>query len=240
MLIEFSVANFRSLHERQTFSLTKAAGKELIDTNTFNTEAFNSFELLRSAVVYGANASGKSNFIKALQTMKDIVVESATGQRGDKLSVTPFRLSSVSTHEPSEFEATFIINEVRYQYGFSATAERIHEEWLLAYPMGRPQRWIDRVWNDTTQSYDWALGEKLIGEKQLWQKSTRENALFLSTAVQLNSEQLQPVYDWFSKKLRLTNIGGWSPSFSASLCEKEEKEIILDFLHAADLNIEDI
>lgn len=240
MLIEFSVANFRSLHERQTFSLTKAVGKELIDTNTFNTKAFNSFELLRSAVVYGANASGKSNFIQALQTMKGIILESATGQRGDKLPVTPFRLSSVSIHEPSEFEATFIINKVRYQYGFSTTAERIHEEWLLAYPMGRPQRWIDRVWNATTQTYDWALGEKLIGEKQLWQKSTRENALFLSTAVQLNSKQLQPVYDWFSKKLHLTNIGGWSPTFSASLCEKDEKEHVLDFLHAADLNIEDI
>ncbi|MDQ6992769.1 MAG: ATP-binding protein [Mariprofundus sp.] len=240
MLIEFSVANFRSLHEKQTFTLAKAAGKELLDSNTFNTEAFNSFELLRSAVVYGANASGKSNFIRALQTMKDVVIESATGQRGDTLPITPFRLSSESTHEPSEFEATFIIDKVRYQYGFSATAERIHDEWLLAYPMGRPQRWIDRSWNATSRSYDWALGEKLIGEKQLWQKSTRENALFLSTAVQLNSEQLQPVYDWFSKNLHLSNIGGWSSIFSASLCEKDEKAQVLDFLHAADLNIEDI
>jgi len=196
MLIEFSVANFRSLHERQTFSLAKAAGKELVDTNTFETEAFNSFELLRSAVVYGANASGKSNFIRALHTMKEIVVGSATGQRGDRLPVVPFRLSKASAHEPSEFEATFIIDNVRYQYGFSATTERIHEEWLLAYPMGRPQRWIDRAWNAKTQSYDWALGDKLIGEKQkqLWQKSTRDNALFLSTAVQLNRDQLQPVY----------------------------------------------
>jgi AAA15 family ATPase/GTPase len=243
MLIEFSVANFRSLRERQTFSMAKATGDELFETNTFETNAFNDFELLRSAVIYGANASGKSNFIRALESMRGMVIESAAGKkRGDRLQVTPFRLSQTALDNPSEFEVVFIVDQVRYQYGFSATAERIHEEWLLAYPKGRPQRWIDRSWNSETQNYDWALGDKLIGEKQkqLWQKSTRENALFLSTAVQLNSEQLQPVYDWFSEKLHLTNIGGWSPSFSASLCEKEEKEQVLDFLRAADLNIEDI
>jgi len=243
MLIEFSVTNFRSLRQRQTFSMTKATGDELLETNTFAINAVNDFEFLRSAVIYGANASGKSNFICALESMRGMVIESAAGRkRGDKLPVTPFRLSQATLNEPSEFEVVFIVDQVRYQYGFSATAERIHEEWLLAYPKGRPQRWIDRAWNAESQSYDWALGDKLIGEKQkqLWQKSTRDNALFLSTAVQLNSEQLQPIYDWFSEKLHLTNIRGWGPSFSASLCETEEKEQVLDFLRAADLNIEDI
>jgi len=241
MLIEFSVANFRSLQERQTFSLAKASGDELFETNRFKIKAFDDFDLLRSAAIYGANASGKSNFIRALGAMKEMVVESAAGQkRGDKLPVTPFRLSQTSLNKPSEFEVIFIVDQVRYQYGFSATAERIHEEWLLAYPKGRPQRWLGRVWNAETRSYDWELGDKLIGEKQLWQKSTRDNALFLSTAVQLNSERLQPVYDWFNTTLHLTNIGGWSPAFSASLCEKDEKGQVLDFLRAADLNIEDV
>lgn len=241
MLIEFSAANFRSLGKRQAFSLTKAKGDELIKTNTFKTVAFNEFDLLRSAAIYGPNAGGKSNFLIALQAMKKIVLESATSlQRGDKLPVTPFRLSQVTRNAPSEFEVTFIVNQVRYQYGFSAAADRIHEEWLLAYPRGRPQRWFGRIWNEQTQNYDWELGSNLAGEKELWRKSTRDNALFLSTAVQLNSQQLQPIYDWFNNTLRMTNIAGWSLGFSASLCEKREKTKVMDFLHAADLNIEDI
>jgi len=241
MLIEFSAANFRSLRNRQTFSLTKAKGDELIETNTFKAAAVNEFDLLRSAAIYGPNAGGKSNFLLALQAMKKIVLESAKSlQRGDKLPVTPFRLSKATRHAPSEFEVTFIVNQVRYQYGFSAAVDRIHEEWLLAYPKGRPQRWIGRAWNEEAKNYDWELGSNLTGEKQLWQKSTRDNALFLSTAVQLNSEQLQPIYDWFNNTLRTANLGGWGPVFSASLCEKSEKTQVMDFLRAADLAIEDI
>ncbi len=241
MLIEFSVANFRSLRERQSFSLAKAKGDELVASNTFKVQAANEYELLRSASIYGPNAGGKSNFLQALNTMKRIVLESATNQqRGDKLPVTPFRLSNTTLNTPSEFEVIFIVDQVRYQYGFTATAGRIHEEWLLAYPKGRPQRWFGRDWNEVKQHYDWELGGGLAGEKQLWQKSTRDNALFLSTAVQLNSEQLQPIYDWFKTTLRMANVGGWDPMFSASLCEKTEKAQVMDFLRAADLNIEDI
>jgi len=241
MLIEFSVANFRSLRDRQTFSLAKAKGNERTETNTFTALAVNEFDLLRSAAIYGPNAGGKSNFLRAMQAMKKIVLESATSlQRGDRLPVTPFRLSQEAIHAPSEFEATFIVNQVRYQYGFSTTEERIHEEWLLAYPKGRPQRWFGRAWSEETQTHNWEFGNNLSGEKHLWQKSTRDNALFLSTAVQLNSEQLQPIYDWFNNTLRMANLGGWTPGFSASLCEKSEKTQVMDFLHAADMDIEDI
>lgn len=241
MLIEMSVANFRSLREPQSFSLVKGKGDELLETNTFKATAANGFELLRSAALYGPNASGKSNFLLALQTMKRMVLESAISlQRGDKLPVTPFRLNPNTRLLPSEFEVTFIVDSVRYQYGFSTTPERIHEEWLLAYPKGRAQRWFGRAWNAQAQHYDWELGNNLTGEKQLWQKSTRDNALFLSTAVQLNSEQLQPIFDWFKNTLRFANINGWNPSFTASLCEQSEKAQIMDFLRAADLNIEDI
>ena len=98
MLIEFSVANFRSVKDRQVFSLTKASGDELVDTNTFTVAAANKFDLLRSAVIYGPNAGGKSNFLSALTVMRRIVVESAASQqRGDKLPVTPFRLNSTKT-----------------------------------------------------------------------------------------------------------------------------------------------
>ena len=241
MLIEMNVTNFRSLREQQTFSLAKGKGNELHATNVFKSNTTNTIELLRSAVIYGPNAGGKSNFLLALRAMRSVVLKSAVRwQRGDKLPVVPFLLNPESLQQPSEFEVIFIVDSTRYQYGFSATPERIYEEWLLAYPKGRPQRWFGRVWNTDSQQYDWDLGNNLTGEKQLWQKSTRDNALFLSTAVQLNSEQLQPVFDWFKKTLRMANIGGWDSEFSASLCEQEHKALVMDFLRAADLNIEDV
>ncbi|MDE0094823.1 MAG: ATP-binding protein [Gammaproteobacteria bacterium] len=243
MLIEFSVTNFRSIRDRQTFSLVKARGDELMDSNTIQTGALNKVSLLRTAVLYGPNAGGKSNFLLALQAMEEIVVGSATGlQRGDELPVIPFRLSRDTRQAPSEFEVTFIVGRIRYQYGFSATADRIHEEWLLAYPKGRPQHWFGRSWNEANRNHDWEFGNSLTGEKQLWQKSTRENALFLSTAVQLNSEQLRPIYDWFSHTLRTSNAAGWSPGFSASMCEDDSggKTRVMGFLRAADLGIQDI
>ena len=173
------MANFRSLCDRQTLSLMKAVGGELVDTNTFKAVASTEFDLLRSAAIYGPNAAGKSNFLGALGAMRTVVLGSATSQkRGDKLPVAPFRLSRATRDAPSEFEVTFIVNQVRYQYGFSASTDRIHGEWLLAFPKGRRQRWVDRAWNERTQSYDWELGSNLAGEKQLWQKSTRDNALF--------------------------------------------------------------
>lgn len=241
MLIEMSVANFRSFQEPQTLSLVKGKGDEMMGTNTFAAASVNNIELLRSAAIYGPNASGKSNCLMALQIMKRVVLESAVKlQRGDELPVIPFRLNPDSSQLPSEFEVTFLVDGVRYQYGFAASVERIHEEWLLVYPKGRAQRWFGRAWNTKDQRYDWELGHNLTGEKQLWQKSTRDNALFLSTAVQLNSEQLQPVFDWFKKTLRFANIDGWGPAFSASLCENSEKAKIMAFLHAADLHIDDV
>lgn len=241
MLIEMNVTNFRSINSTQTFSLVKGKGDELSISNTFKTEGPNEFELLRSAAIYGPNASGKSNFLRALQAMKRIVLESAVNhQRGDSLPVTPFRLSPESILAPTEFEVTFLANGIRYQYGFSTTTEQIQEEWLIAYPKGRPQRWFTRAWDQVQSRFEWELGNSLLGEKQTWQKSTRDNALFLSTAVQLNSDQLHPVFDWFKRTLRMTNVGGWGPEYSASLCENEEKTKVMDFLSAADLHINDV
>ena len=241
MLLEMNVANFRSLRDTQTFSLVKGKGDELVASNCFRVKAANEFDLLRSAAIYGPNASGKSNFLRALHTMRQIVVKSAVSQQsGDRLPVTPFRLSPDSRQAPSEFEVMFLADGVRYQYGFSATPERIHEEWLLAYPKGRPQRWFARVRVAGQNRFEWELGSSLAGEKQLWQKSTRDNALFLSTAVQLNSEQLKPVFGWFRSTLRMAGSNGWSSLFSASLCEDDGKSRVMDFLRAADIHIDDI
>lgn len=241
MLIEFSVTNYRSFKDPQTFSLTKASGKELENSNTFTANTPGKEELLRSTALYGPNAAGKSNLLRALYAMRQIVVSSASSkQRGDKLPVVPFKLDPETTNRPSEFEVIIVADGIRYQYGFSADEKRIHEEWLMAFPKGRMQRWFNREWDKAKQKYNWEMGSALQGQKLIWQKSTRENALFLSTAVNLNSEQLQPIYDWFRKKLRVVGASNWH-LLTAMLCQqKDKKEKVLDFLKAADLDIFDV
>lgn len=242
MLIEFAVSNSRSIWERQSLSLTKASGDELAASNTFEPKADKVLPLLRSCAIYGPNAAGKSNLILALNAMQRMVLGSAIhSQRGDPLPVTHFYLNSQAENLPTEFEVTFIAKDVKYQYGFTANAIQVLEEWLFAYPLGRPQRWIGRAWNSEAQRYEWDKMSALTGQKQLWQESTRANALFLSTAVQLNCKQLQPVYDWFKKKLKMTNVKGWNPNFTTSLCkETNQRKQVLDFLRAADVDIHDI
>ncbi len=242
MLIEFTVENFLSFREKTTLSLISTKREELKDSNTFDPKAPSSPTLLQSSVIYGANAAGKSNLIKALKMMKQLILKSAReSQANEELPIRPFLLDRKSSQSPSEFEMTFISEGVRYQYGFAATTERIVEEWLLAYPKGRPQRWIERIYDKKTQSYLWGAMHRLSGQKHVWQEVTRNNALFLSTAMQLNSQQLKPVFTWFKKILHVASIGGWSHRFSTKQCEKKETKMdIVRFLKSADLDIEDI
>ncbi|CFR27297.1 AAA family ATPase [Yersinia frederiksenii] len=240
MLIEFNVENYLSIKDKQTLSLIANKSNEL-EGNVFNVEGNVNLNVLKSTVIYGANAAGKSNLLLAVRTMMDLVTGSASNnQTGEEISVYPFKLNSESNGKPTEFEITFIAEGVRYQFGFSATRERIIDEWLYAYPKGRPQKWYYRAWNVETLEYEWDFGNYFLGEKQAWQRSTRDNALFLSTAVQLNSEQLKPVFTWFQKTLRLSGISGWSNTFSAKRCTEDTKKDILNFLKAADVGIDDI
>lgn len=243
MLIEFTVKNYRSIKEEQVLSLVKSKNDELSDTNSFSPNALKNTSLVRSAVIYGANAAGKSNIIRAMLKMETIVRESASlSQEGDELPVTPFLFDEKTSSEPSEFEMVFIKEGIRYQYGFTATKTNILEEWLIAFPKGRAQRWFSRIYDEKKKRANYKFGDSLTGKKSVWKSATRVNALFLSTAVQLNSEQLKPVFNWFKENLRLsTVIGGWGPGYTVSLCDEEKgKDKILTFLNAADLNIHDI
>lgn len=241
MLIQFSVKNFRSFRDTQTLNMVQGKGDEHRQTHVFAPQAQGAGSLVRSAVVYGPNASGKSNLLRALNAMRQIVTHSAGSQRGEKLALVPFLFDELTSQEPTEFEAVFVVGDTRYQYGFAATQDRIHEEWLMAYPKGRMQRWFARDEQQEHPDAVWEMGDKLIGQKQLWQESTRANALFLSTAVQLNSTQLQPVFDWFKNTLHVVPLDGWNPAFSTSLCENQTmKERIVAFLRAADLGVADI
>jgi AAA15 family ATPase/GTPase len=240
MLVEFSVTNFRSIKETATLSMVAAPTREHEDSHTIQVEG--QLRLLRSAAIYGPNASGKSNFLKAYDVMRSIIVDSSKSQRGDKLPVVPHLFDVASSGQPSEFEVTFISDGVRYQYGFAANRDRIVEEWLFAYPKGRSQRWFSREYNNETNDYETTYSERLLGQKQLWIEATRENSLFLATAVQLNSKQLAPVFDWFDNKAALIGYREGYPHYTASLCTSDDapRKIVAAFLKQADLDIKDL
>ena len=237
MLIDFQIKNFRSIRDEVTLSMLKTSFKGLEKSNTFALPGQKSkLHLLRSAAIYGPNAGGKSNIVKAFDTMQDMVLFSYSKyQRGDKLPLEPFLLDETTKDKPTEFDIMFAYNGIQYNYGFSADTNKIHEEWLYAYPKGTAQKWFHR-----TES-KWSFGSYFRGNKKLWSESTRENALFLSTAVNMNSEMLQPVYDWFKGHLHILSNPKdyWHPSFTYKLYENEKhKKKILEFLKVADMDIE--
>jgi AAA15 family ATPase/GTPase len=242
MLIEFNVGNYRSFWERQSLKLTADPKPELRDQNTFKTGVKGIPDLLRSAVVYGPNAAGKSNLVQAMQFMREFVMLSAKeSQEGEEIDLMPFLFNEQGRGMPCEFEVLFIEDKVRYQYGFSVTQDHVSDEWLFAYPQGRPQRWFVREFDQKTGKESWAFGTKFTGPKKVWQEATRKNALFLSTAIQLNCDQLKPIFSWF-KRLEVILHGMYlHPGFSIKQCmEDKGKETILDFMNAADISIKDI
>lgn len=147
MLIEFSVENFRSFRERVTLSLVAAklrARDERLDHDNV-IEVDDKLALLRSAVIYGANASGKSNLIEAATFMRSLVLNSTRLQDEDKIPVESFRLDTTGAESPSIFEIVFLMDKRQYRYGFSVTPERVVAEWLYDIPTVRESRLLVRT-----------------------------------------------------------------------------------------------
>ena len=235
MLIDFSVSNYKSIRDVATLSLVADSGSEHRDTNVFEAAlagGSRSVPLLTAAAIYGANAAGKTNLVRALAAMGVVVTQSSRGL--EELPLVPFLFDAATRDEPTTLEVTIVADGVRYQYGFAATKTKVVREWLYAWPKGRVQRWFDR----DEEAY--RFGDKLTGDREVWRRATRPDALFLSTAVRLNSDRLRPVFDWFARRLRVGGIDGWFATFSAKCCEDERKQGILRFMRSADLAVSDV
>lgn len=246
MLIEFSVTNYRSILERQTLNMAASAYNELEVLNTFVPAQEDGVpRLLRSTVLYGPNASGKSTLIQALQFVEGQVLNSQKeSQAGDAIDVVPFKLTAASRAADSEFEVTFVEQGIRYEYGFRCNGVRFAEEWLIAYPLGRAQKWFHRVFDAETNKDAYKFSTSFLGgrKRNMWATQTRPNALFFSTAIQLNNEQLKPAFDWFKLRLRVFDtVRGFSPSYTMQRCSKDDdRKRVVEFMNSADLSIADI
>jgi uncharacterized protein len=242
MLVEFRVRNFRSIRDDMSLSLAASTDKEKRESNTVPSGAVSVPDLVRVASIYGPNASGKSVLIGAMQFAQSAVASSASLQPQQELAHFPFKLDPSSASAPSEFEFTFVLDGTRYQYGFAATSAGITEEWLLVYKTHRPQLWFERTYDEKSEADVYKWGPSFTGQREVWRSATRRNALFLSTAAQLNSANLLPVYDWIVRKLVIVGAG-MQPLFDQStawISHPGRKKKLLEFLASADIGISDL
>lgn len=190
MLIEFTVGNFLSFNQQRTLSFKSKGISELKSNIALN----NNQKLLKSAVIYGANSSGKSNLIKAMETMKDIVLTSVKLNDTDELEYSPFLLSTESETEPTLFEISFLDREQVYKYGFEYNQNQIINEWLFEGLISKSQkplfiRTLDGI--GVTDKFDEGKGKEI---------STNDNRLFISLVAQLGGSISKKIIEWFDTR----------------------------------------
>lgn len=218
MIIDISVKNFRSFRDEQRLSFVASNYDKDLPNNVMETElpGLEGIRLLRAVGVYGANASGKTNILKALKFLGHFVENSATElDEGDATGVEPFMLSAECPDQPAEFALRFVVEGVRYHFALVLDRTRVLYESLSAFPEGSERVWYERSWNEELDAYEWSpkrpTGFKrdpnIVGY-------TRQNALFLSTAAKWNNEQIAPVYLWFKQRLRFLRVNADFPPLS--------------------------
>lgn len=188
MLVQFTVGNFLSFNVKRTLSL-EAKGISELKTNisTFKPE-----KILRSSVIYGANSSGKSNLIKAIGRMRDVVLSSVKLNDSDELDYTPFLLSSEAENQPTFFEIVFWQDSTRYRYGFEYTLEQIVNEWLFA---GKSEKSEKPLFIRTIDGI--GVSDK-FKEGEANESKTNDNRLFISLVAQLGGDISKTILDFFS------------------------------------------
>ena len=183
MLLEFRVSNFRSVGTEQILSLIPTSNQKEYSDNILSNGKYTS---LNGLVMYGANGSGKSNLIRAMSTMTEIIHMSARTSSTTKLPYDPFILKDGLSEEDTKFEMSFVINNTRYRYGFCYNVLSISKEWLFRKAIGRETKLFERQGEVIDVSSGFKGSQKLI---DLAIEATRENTLFLSTCDMLNIEE---------------------------------------------------
>ncbi|WP_426992158.1 AAA family ATPase [Methylomonas sp. CM2] len=192
MLIEFSVSNFRSFREKQTFSMVAAPRlrkRENLIKPAVKGEKLP--DLLKVAAIYGPNASGKSNLIKAFDVIREVSNRQPMAHPVP-LPVAPFRFDATLIDKPTRIDVHFIVYEQRYQFELALTEKRIIEERLVIFPEGRETLLYERKHQAGGDIYRFGAAlEGGIDLHELWRKATGPQTLFISQAVANSSEELK-------------------------------------------------
>ncbi len=241
MLVEFSVQNHRSFRDRQRFLMTALNSGTPNAVATGNNGAPH---VLQQACLFGANGSGKSGLVGSMRTVRALVRDSFKNEEKLIEEYEPHLFHSKWRNAPTEFEVTFLHSGSLFQYGFAYDAERIWEEWLFERPSAtRKQRQIfTREYDSESDAYQWETSAThLKGERESWKAQTRENALILSTAIQLNAESLERPFSWLSEGLQTNlDVESIGPYTASRLDEDAWKERVMAILEDTDLRLEDV
>ena len=239
MLIQFSVRNFRTFKEKATLSLIANYDKETRETENISDSNVFNLRILKSAVIYGANASGKSKFIEALMFMKRFAIDSSKeSQKGEEIDVEPFKLNSESEKQPSEFEVIFLYKKEMFRYGFEVDKDQVVSEWLYHKPKTKEVELFYRDFQKfEIHSTKFTKGATLVREDLI-----RDNALLLSVAAQFNDATCESIIEWFKNLKTISGLKeeGYQGYTMAKTKDPEHKQKILELLKAADLGIQDI
>lgn len=233
MLLRFSLENHLSINNEQELSMIAASlkgdGGMLIETPAVPQE-----KLLTSAIIYGPNASGKSNFINGLSLMRDAVLYSQSRWGIDSgVHRSPFMLEDGKSEFPSRFEVDFVSDNVRYTYGFITNKEKFIEEWLYSYPEGRARNLFTR-----TNTDKYKFGSGLTGQKNAVKELVRDNSLFLSAAIQNNFKSLSPVLDFFKSLIFRNSISSPPQAIYSEFKDKEFDRRVMKFLDSVGTGID--
>ena len=228
MLLQFLVENFKSFKGETLLNLAPAKSLKDLDHTLVQT-AGKKVGGLPLAALYGANASGKSNFLEAIRLAQDLITR---GTRGEMpIGVVPFRLDAACRDKPSRFEFVFTHESILYTYGFAATSQRIEEEYLFAYYTSKESRVFERVTRGSTVVVK--AGERLADNTKDRQfvefvaKGTRPNQLFLTEANERNIELLKPLMAWFRDNLKVVTPYTQSPQLPLRV---HDDKLFADFL----------
>lgn len=228
MLVELVVENFYSFRDEATFSLVATMIPEHPETVS-DTEVFS---VCKVSTIYGANASGKSNLLRAMALMKEgLFVEKGKEQQW-LAKIQPFHLDERSEKEDTLLEISFLIDEDLYRYGFFVNHQKITEEYLYLEKEG-----------DEISEQEICFHRTIDGIEGTWELSSdvQEDRLILAELFKIQPHYLKDMYKWFSEMRIITN--SQNPYLSISLAKlhlKKYKHNLLTLIQVADPSIHDI
>lgn len=242
MILEFYVSNYLSIKDGLKISFVATSLKDsLSESNDMIALSDTGLMLLRSAVIYGANASGKSNVLKAMAFYRHFITDSfKNSQAGEAIDVENFRLNATSIYEPTTMEATFIVGDFIYRYGFEVDSKVVRSEWLYQRTNKKRAKEIEifyRTEEETSVHQKSPLLLELVNKRMV-----RDNALLLSAAAQFNEPKAVNILQWMND---IRVIFGneeeklWNQAIK-SLDDENLRLRITNFAKYADLGIESI
>lgn len=242
MLIQFSVSNYLSFNGETTFDMfptqSQVKGEHIIeDLHGKRTSA------LLISTLYGANASGKSNFISAVEFLCDFVVKGKkmTNDKNE-ITVIPFLLDETCQNKPSRFEVLFKTGNVAYSFGCVLSAQRVQEEWLYAYYTAKESLVFERKWDDEAGQYEFEFGSKLRLNKKQWAETSSEKELFITYAstIKSTSAAIKPVYDWFNNIVFVHNLAKYGAMPFQLAEDKDFAKFISEALSCVDTGVVEV